>query len=112
MSARGAPEIKPAGLVTVEPVVTSNEKPIRRTRTPSQKATKKPPTVTGYHWRKNGAGWDLRKDVYVTSNDGAKKRKQPYLAHMSREAFQELKRQHRGAALERAIAQWIADHDR
>jgi hypothetical protein len=35
-----------------------------------------------------------------------------HIAHMSREAFAELKRAHKGAALERAIAQWIAEHDR
>jgi hypothetical protein len=81
-------------------------------RKPTHKRAAKPVTVSGYHWRKNGAGWDLRKDVYVTSNDGIKKRKQPYVAHLSREAFQELKRQHKGAALERAITQWIEDHDR
>ncbi len=67
--------------------------------------------MSGYHWRKNGTGWDLRKDVYVTSN-GMRKRKQPYVAHLSREAFRELKRQHKGAALEWAIAEWIADHDK
>src|SRR6266545_35134 len=57
---------------------------------PTQKRAAKPPTVTGYHWRRHAAGWDLRKDVYVTSHDGERKRKQPYLAHMSREAFNEL----------------------
>jgi hypothetical protein len=36
----------------------------------------------------------------------------PYVAHLSKSAFGELKRQHRGAALEWAIAEWIAEHDR
>jgi hypothetical protein len=85
---------------------------VKKTRKPSQKRAAKPPTVTGYHWRRHGAGWDLRKDVYVTSHDGVRKRKQPYLAHMSREAFGGLKKRHRGAALERAIADWIAEHDK
>ncbi|HEU0177355.1 MAG TPA: hypothetical protein VFV58_24080 [Blastocatellia bacterium] len=79
---------------------------------PSQKRGKKPPTVTGYYWRKEGAGWDLRKPVYVTGNNGERKRKQPFVAHLSKSAFGELKRRHRGAALERAIAEWIADHDK
>jgi hypothetical protein len=83
----------------------------KRARKPTQKRAKKPMAVSGYHWRKNGAGWDLRKDVYVTSN-GVRKRKQPYVAHMSAEAFRGLKRQHKGAALERAIAQWIEEHDK
>lgn len=77
---------------------------------PVQGRSKKPPTVTGYYWRKEGVGWDLRKPVYVEEN-GARKRKQPYVAHLSQEAFQEMKRQHKGANLEKAIARWIADHD-
>jgi len=133
MRARDAPEIALSQAANVqtsasEPVqasapnraqsVTRNEKPAKsskliskRTRKPAQKRAKKPVAVTGYHWRQHGAGWDLRKDLYVTSN-GLRKRKQPYLAHLSREAFRELKRAHKGAALEKAIAQWIADHDR
>jgi hypothetical protein len=88
-------------------------KPTRKVvRKPAQKRAAKPPAVTGYHWRRHGAGWDLRKSVYVTSHNGEKKRKQPYVAHLSREAFRELKGQHRSAALERAIGAWIADHDK
>jgi hypothetical protein len=83
----------------------------KRTRKPGQKRQARPPSVTGYNWRKDGAGWDLRKDIYIEEN-GVRKRKQPYLAHLSREAFQDLKRQHRGAQFDKAIAQWIADHDR
>jgi hypothetical protein len=109
-------------LVTVEPethtVVTRHQLPVKRselmtkrTRKPKSQAVKKPPSTPGYFFRKNGAGWDLRRDFYVTSNDGVRKRKQPYVAHMSAEAFRELKRQHRGVNLEKAIAQWIADHD-
>jgi hypothetical protein len=79
---------------------------------PTQKQAKKPPCAPGYFWRRHGVGWDLRRDIYVTSHDGVKKRKQPYVAHMSQEAFRELKRQHKGAALERAIQGWIAEHDR
>ena len=98
--------------------VTRNARPAKsselrpqRTKKPKRKRAAKPPAVTGYHFRQHGAGWDLRKDVYVTSHDGVRKRKQPYLSHLSREAFRELKRQHRGAALEKAIAEWIAEHD-
>jgi hypothetical protein len=76
-----------------------------------RKTAKKPPSTPGYFFRKNGAGWDLRRDIYVTSHDGVKKRKQPFVAHLSKSAFGELKRRHKGAALDRAIAQWIADHD-
>ena len=53
----------------------------------------------------------LAEDVHVEEN-GDRKHKQTYLAHLSKEAFREMKRQHRGAALERGIAQWIAEHDR
>ena len=84
----------------------------KRAKKPVSKTAKKPPKPAGYFWRKAGAGWDLRRDYYVTRNDGVKVRKQPYVAHMSAEAFRELKRKHKGAALERAIAEWIAEHDR
>jgi hypothetical protein len=65
----------------------SSELRLQRTRKPKRKRAAKPPAVTPYHWRQHGAGWDLRKDVYVTSHDGVRKRKQPYVAHLSREAF-------------------------
>jgi hypothetical protein len=84
----------------------------KRTRKPRASKVKKPIASSGFFFRKNGAGWDLRRDIYVTSHDGERKRKQPYVAHMSAEAFRELKRQHKGAALDRAVAAWIADHDR
>ncbi|HEY6401208.1 MAG TPA: hypothetical protein VI479_07350 [Blastocatellia bacterium] len=100
--------VKPAKPKAKAPFVTSHG----RARKPRASKTKKPTASSGYFFRKNGAGWDLRRDTYVTSHDGEKKRKQPYVAHMSQEAFRELKRQHRGAALEKAIAQWIADHDK
>lgn len=130
MHARGAPVIAPfvAPTMTTQPVrlvtrnsssvkatkqrpkLTPEERP-KKTRMPGQKRAKKPPSVTGYYWRKEGAGWDLRKAVYVEEN-GARKRKQPYVGHLSQETFQEIKRQHKGAALEKAIARWIADRDR
>jgi len=119
MQARDGPQNHAVGPLQLEtnhpPLVTRNEKTVSRSKLmgkPKQKRTSKPAPVTGYHWRKNGAGWDLRKNVYVTSNDGTKKRKQPYVAHLSREAFQEMKRRHKGASLERAITQWVEDHDR
>src|SRR5262245_37409353 len=77
--------------------VTRNEKPARsselmtkRTRKPPQKKAAKPPCAPGYFWRRHGVGWDLRRDFYVTSHDGVRKRKQPYVAHMSAETFREL----------------------
>jgi hypothetical protein len=77
----------------------------------SQKATKKTPQPSGYEWRKNGAGWDLRKVVYVESATSGRQRKRPYLGHLSKSAFAEVKRKRQGSALERAIAAWIAEHD-
>lgn len=95
-----------------EPPVKSSKLMAKRVKKPSRKTARKPPKSPGFFWRKNGAGWDLRRDLYVTSNDGVRKRKQPYVAHLSKEAFGGLKRKHKGAALERAIAEWIADHDK
>ena len=111
MMARDAPVAEPVSQLISAPKpesVTGN----KRAKKPKASKSKKPPQPSGYFWRKDGAGWELRKSVFVTGNNGEKKRKQPYVAHMSREAFQDLKRQHRGAQLEKAIQQWIADHDR
>jgi len=68
--------------------------------------------MTGYTWRKDGAGWELRKSVYDVDDTGKRKRRLPYVAHLSKSAFQEIKRRNKGAALPSAIAQWIADHDK
>jgi hypothetical protein len=73
---------------------------------PGKKRVEKPPTVAGYSWRDDGAGWQLRRSVMVEG-----KRKRPYVAHLSRSAFAEMKRRHRGAALDTAIAEWIAEKD-
>jgi hypothetical protein len=84
----------------------------KRTRKPRDSKAKKPPQPDGYMWRKDGAGWELRKTVYVEDGTGSKVRKRPYVARMAKAVFAEMKRKHKGAALERAIAEWIADHDR
>ena len=42
---------------------------------------------------------------------GTKERKRPYVAHLSKTAFAEMKKRHRGAQLEKAIQQWIRGHD-
>jgi hypothetical protein len=84
----------------------------KKTRKPRDSKAKKPPQPDGYLWRKDGAGWELRKTVYVEDGTGSKIRKRPYVARMARAVFSEMKKRHKGAALERAIAEWIADHDR
>jgi hypothetical protein len=76
------------------------------------KTGRKPPTTSGYEWRKNGAGWDLRKVVYIEDATSGRQRKRPYLGHLSKTAFGELNRKHKGARLERAIAEWIEAHDK
>jgi hypothetical protein len=90
----------------------ASEEKRKKARLPKEKRRVRPPAVTGYTWRKDGAGWELRKSVYVVSDTGIRKRRLPYVAHLSKSAFGELKRKHRGAALERAIAQWIEERDR
>jgi hypothetical protein len=102
------PEIKPLELMPKRATATGG----RRTPKPKTKAAKKPHQPTGYEWRREGAGWDLRKVVWVDTATGGRQRKRPYLGHLSKSAFAEMKRKHRGAALERAIAAWIADHDK
>ncbi|MGH9752200.1 MAG: hypothetical protein ACREA2_05395 [Blastocatellia bacterium] len=88
----------------------ASEGKLKMARLPSQRRRAKPPSVPGYHWRKDGAGWELRKDFSVEEN-GVRKRKPLYAAHLSNSAFEELKRQNKGAALVKAIAQWIAEHE-
>jgi hypothetical protein len=119
MKARDAPENAPFSAPQIAPIDTGISKPVKssqlmtkRTRKPAQKTTKKPPSVTGYTWRKDGAGWQLRRTVYESDDTGIRKRRLPYVAHLSKSAFAEMKRQHQGAALERAIAEWIAEHDK
>jgi hypothetical protein len=110
-----APPIAPAGTGTSRPAksIKQRGKPASKvTPKPKSRKSARPPAVSGYSWRKDGAGWQLRKSVYESDGTGTTKRRRPYVAHLSRSAFQEMKRQHRGAALERAIAAWIADHDR
>ena len=87
--------------------VTRHKKP----KLPKDHGLERPPKIEGYHWRKKGAGWELRKDVYIEEN-GVRMRKQPYTAHLSRTAFQELKRANKGAALEKALSEWVSNHDR
>ncbi|HEU0183803.1 MAG TPA: hypothetical protein VFS27_00710, partial [Blastocatellia bacterium] len=72
----------------------------------------KPPQPDGYMWRKDGAGWELRRTIYVDDGTGSKVRKRPYVARMAKDVFSEMKRRHKGAALEKAIAAWIAEHDK
>jgi hypothetical protein len=84
----------------------------KRTKKPSQKRSSKPPKTDGYLWRKDGAGWELRKTVYVDDGTGSKVRKRPYVARMARDVFLDMKKRHKGGALERAIQEWIEAHDR
>jgi hypothetical protein len=83
----------------------------KRVKKPSGKAAKKPHQPSGYEWRREGAGWDLRKVIYVDTATGGKQRKMPYLAHLSKSAFAEMKRKHKGKALDAAIQQWIKDKE-
>jgi hypothetical protein len=109
------PNLSPMGTGTTKAVKSSKGKTktlSKLTPKPKSKRGARPPRVTGYSWRKDGAGWQLRKSVYESDGTGTTKRRRPYVAHLSKSAFQEMKRRHKGASLEKAIAQWIEDHDR
>ena len=93
---------------TVSPLISAP----KRVRKPAAKTKKKPPAPRGYFWRSHSAGWDLKKRVVVASHNGEEKRREIYVAHLGAAEFGELKKRHKGAALERAIAEWIAEHDR
>jgi hypothetical protein len=116
MQARDGPEITQQAPV-ISPVIdtgiSSQVKPAKLTTSRPRKTVKKPPTVSGYNWKSDSSGFALRKAVYVTDPDtGIRKRKLPRIGHLSKSAFGELKRKNKGASLERAIAEWIAAHDR
>ena len=86
-----------------------NAPPVTRKQVgmPKAKNTAKPLSLTGYVWRSDGAGWELRK---LVNADG--KRKQPYVAHLSKTAYQQMKREHKGQALADALAQWVRERER
>jgi hypothetical protein len=105
---KSAPKQRPTDTRISKPAKSSK----RKAKAPKEKRRARPPKVTGYTRRKEGAGWELRKSVYVETDTGIRKRRLPHVAHLSKSAFGELKRQHRGATLERAIGAWIAEHDR
>lgn len=123
MQARDAPVIEAPRLVAIEPkapvIATRGSKTIKSSRLavkqspkPKTGTSRKPPTTSGYEWRKNGAGWDLRKVIYIESATSGKQRKRPYLGHLSKSAFADIKKANKGAALGKAITRWIADRDR
>jgi hypothetical protein len=108
---KSAPKKAPASRLISTPKPQSDTG-IKRTRKPKGKRTAKPPKTDGYTWRKDGAGWELRKAVYDETDTGISKRRLPYLGHLSKSAFQDMRKRHKGKALDSAISRWIADHDR
>jgi hypothetical protein len=106
-----APKKAPASRLISTPKA-KTDTGIKRTKKPPTSKAKKPPKPDGYTWRRDGSGFELRKSVYETDDTGIRKRRLPYMAHLSKTAFAEMKKRHKGAALEKAIAEWIADHDR
>lgn len=71
---------------------------------PVKKAKERPPSVTGYHWRSDGAGWELRRTIFIEG-----RRTHRYVGHLSKSAYREMKRQHKGAGFAEALADWIAE---
>jgi hypothetical protein len=45
----------------------------------------------------DGAGWQFRKPVYESDDTGIRKRRLPYVAHLSKSAFAEMKKANKGA---------------
>ena len=115
MKKRAAPESAPKKAPVSRLIPTAKAKAdtgIKRTRTPPASKTKKPPKMDGYSWRRDGSGFELRKTVYDVSDTGIRKRRLPYVAHLSKSAFADMKKRHRGVALQKAIEAWVAEHDR
>ena len=95
--------------------ITSQVKPAKLMTSRPSRTVKKPPTVSGYNWKSDSSGFALRKVVYAVDPDtGIRKRKLPRIGHLSKTAFADMRKRYRGAALQRAIADWISsvDHDK
>jgi hypothetical protein len=81
----------------------------RHARKPNAHGGTRPPRLGNYFARKKGAGWEwLEECGYVTDEvTGERKRRQPYIARMSRETWDAIRQQHHGAELEAALLEWI-----
>lgn len=102
----------PAPLITIDTGISEPVKPVKLITSRTPRTIKKPPTVAGYNWKSDSSGFALRKVVYITDPDtGIRQRKLPRVAHLSKAAFAEMKRRHKGKALDRAIQQWIKDKE-
>jgi hypothetical protein len=78
-------------------------------RKPKTQSGARPPRLGNYFARKKGAGWEwLEECGYVTdAATGERKRRQPYIARMSRETWEAIRKQHQGAELDAALLEWI-----
>ena len=65
-------------------------------------------TLEGFLFKRDGVGWECRSVVYIEDEATRKqKRKRPYLAHLSRTNYEELKRKNTTAeALTVALVRW------
>lgn len=95
-----------AGFMTS--AVTMEESPAatRGSKVKIKSSAKRPAAPNGYEFRGNSSGFELRRIEWV---DG--KRKRPYVAHLGKEEYAEMRRKNRGAKLDAAIAAWIESHD-
>lgn len=111
---------------SVAPLVTrSNSTPTTTTKKPDRNHDRKPRpivdgvlpeddderksiTLEGFLFKRDGVGWECRSVVYVEDEATKKqKRKRPYLAHLSRTNYEEMKRKNTTAdTLTVALVRW------
>jgi hypothetical protein len=72
---------------------------------------KTPPRLgSGYFFRKNGKGWDLRANVYETDDRGERRRKQRYFGYLSQESWREMSRKNpKQDGLQTALETWVRE---
>lgn len=82
-----------------------------RVRKPRSFNEQRPPRLGNYFFRKKGAGWECLEECgyEVNTESGERRRRQPYVARLSREKWEELQARHSGAELEVALLYWIEE---
>lgn len=84
------------------PFVTTGRKAQKSLQMPKTGNRRKPPTVQGFEWYRQGRGWACRT---VTVIDGKRVRK--YLGYLNAAEWERMQQAHTGAELKTAVKQWI-----
>jgi hypothetical protein len=81
----------------------------QRIRRPDSSDNQRPPRLGNYFFRKKGAGWECLEECgyEVNTETGERRRRQPYIARLSRERWKEMQQRYSDAELEIMLLSWI-----